>query len=275
MHRDAALDFDPLARQLRRLAARQGWMMATQARVDSTNDRVRALVESADGGVRGPAVVVAAEQTAGVGRRGARWLSAPGDGLWFSLVVPAGPELPDAPPALALAGRLAGVLRGQGVPATVKWPNDLYLNEGKLGGLMIERSRLGGELRWLAGVGINWRQPADPLDADYRASAISEAGDGWRGSSIALALALVEAAVTVMSRPADWPGELAHLSRRHHGFGKPVVVERGNGIGESGIAGLICPDGNLEIARSDGCVIRAGAHDRVRVLAERAGRDSY
>lgn len=275
MHRDAALDFDPLARQLQRLAARRGWLVITQARVDSTNDRVRALVESADDGAPGPAVVVAAEQTAGVGRRGARWLSAPGDGLWFSLVVPAAPELPDAPPALALAARLATVLRGQGVPATVKWPNDLYLNEGKLGGLLIERCRLGGAVRWLAGVGVNWRPPAASLQADYRASAISEAGDGWRGDSIALALALVEAAVNVMSRPADWPGELAHLSRRHHGFGKPVAVERGDGSRENGIAGLICPDGDLEIARPDGCVVRAGAHDRVRVLAERAGRDSY
>ncbi|WP_410474260.1 biotin--[acetyl-CoA-carboxylase] ligase [Guyparkeria sp. TX1] len=275
MHRDAALDFDPLARQLQQLAARRGWMMSARDCVDSTNERVRALVESADGGVPAPAVVVAAEQTAGVGRRGARWLSAPGDGLWFSLVVPAGPALPDAPPGLALAGRLVGVLQGQGVPATVKWPNDLYLNEGKLGGLMIERRRLGGEVCWLAGVGINWRQPGGPLDAAYRASAIGEAGDGWRGDSIALALALVEAAVTVMSRPADWPGEMARLSRRHYGFGKPVAVEHGNGARATGIAGMIRPDGDLEIAQADGRVIRAGTHDRVRVLVERAGTDSY
>ncbi|RRQ20305.1 biotin--[acetyl-CoA-carboxylase] ligase [Guyparkeria sp. SCN-R1] len=275
MHRDAALDFDPLARQLQRLAARRGWVMAARASVDSTNDRVRALVESAEGGARAPVVVVAAEQTAGVGRRGARWLSAPGDGLWFSLVVPAGPELPDAPPGLALAGRLAGVLQGQGVPATVKWPNDLYLDEGKLGGLMIERRRVGGEVCWLAGVGINWRRPAGPLDAEYRASAISEAGDGWQGDSIALALALVEAAVIMMSRPADWPGEMAGLSRRHHGFGKPVAVEHGNGARTTGIAGVIRPDGDLDITRSDGRVIRAGAHDRVRVLLDRAGNDSY
>ena len=275
MHRDAALDFEPLARQLQRLAARQGWVMAAEACVDSTNDRVRSLVESVDGGVHGPVVVVAAEQTAGVGRRGSRWLSAPGEGLWFSLVVPAGSELPEAPPALALAGQLAGVLQGHGVPATVKWPNDLYLNEGKLGGLMIERRRLGGVVCWLAGVGINWHEPAGPLDAGYRASAISEAGDDWRGSSIDLALALIEAAVTLMSRPADWSGELARLSCRHHGYGKPVVVEHGNGVCETGIAGMIRLDGDLEIARSDGRVIRAGAHDRVRLLAERAGHDSY
>ncbi|MFO7808821.1 biotin--[acetyl-CoA-carboxylase] ligase [Guyparkeria sp.] len=275
MHRDAALEFDPLARQLQQLAVRRAWVMAAEPRVDSTNERVRALVESIDGGVCAPVLFVAGEQSAGVGRRGARWLSAPGDGLWFSLVVPAGPELPDAPPALALAGRLAGVLQEQGVSATVKWPNDLYLEEGKLGGLMIERRRLGGKTCWLAGVGINWRQPAGPLDAGYRASAISEAGDGWRGDSSLLALSLVEAAVKVMSCPADWPVEMARLSRQHHGFGKSVAVEHGNGVCATGIAGVIRPDGDLEITRSDGRVIRAGPHDRVRVLVEGAGRDSY
>ena len=140
---------------------------------------------------------------------------------------------------------------------------------------MIERRRLGGEVCWLAGVGINWRQPIGQLDANYRASAISEADDGWRGDSIALALALIEAAVTVMSRPADWPGELARLSCRHHGHGKPVTLERSDGAREAGVAGAIRPDGDLEITRSDGRVIRAGVHDRVNVLAEHAGHDSH
>lgn len=275
MHRNLALDFDPLARQLRRLAARQGWVMAAEACVDSTNERVRALVESLDGGAQDPIVFLAGEQTAGVGRRGAHWLSAPGDGLWFSLVVPAGLELPEAPPGLALAARLSRVLQGQGVSVTVKWPNDLYLNAGKLGGLMIERCRLGGEVCWLAGVGINWRHPAGPLDAGYRASAISEVGGSWQGDSIALALALIEAAITLMARPADWPAEMARLSRMHGGFGKPVAVERGNGVCKTGIAGAIRPDGDLEIHLPDGRMTRAGAHDRVRVLAERTGHDSY
>ncbi|MFI9652737.1 biotin--[acetyl-CoA-carboxylase] ligase [Guyparkeria halopsychrophila] len=275
MQRDAALDFDPLARQLQRLAARRGWLMAAEERVDSTNERVRALVDSADGADRMPAVVVAAEQTAGVGRRGARWLSTPGDGLWFSLAVAAGAELPEASPGLALAGRLAGVLQGRGVPATVKWPNDLYLEGGKLGGLMIERRRLRGTVCWLAGVGINWRHPVGPLDADYRASAISEAADGRPGDAIELALALIEAAVTVMARPEQWPAEIARLSCAHLGFERPVAVERGDGACVTGIAGAICPDGALEITLSDGRVIRAGAHDRVRVLAEHTGHDSY
>ncbi|QGT79249.1 biotin--[acetyl-CoA-carboxylase] ligase [Guyparkeria halophila] len=269
MHRDVVLDFGSLVPRLQRLAARRGWLLAAEARVDSTNQRVRALLESDDGASR-PVVAIAAEQTAGVGRRGARWLSTPGDGLWFSLAVPAETRLPAAPPGLALAGCLAGVLVRHEVPATVKWPNDLYLGEGKLGGLMIERGRLGGELYWLAGVGINWRRPPGAIEAAYPPAALADLGDRWGGDSIALASALVEAAVGLMRRPVDWPAELARLSRAHHAFGQTVVVERADGGREIGTAGAIGSNGNLAVTRADGSVIRAGAHDRVRLLAGRA-----
>ncbi|MFP4462808.1 MAG: biotin--[acetyl-CoA-carboxylase] ligase [Guyparkeria sp.] len=273
MHRDLALDFDSLLPRLGQLAEARGWSLAAEARVDSTNRRVGALVGSAEGGGRRPALAVANEQTAGVGRRGARWQSGPGDGLWFSLAVPAGKRLPEAPAGLALAGRLAGVLQGHGVPVVVKWPNDLYLEQGKLGGLMIERRRLGGVLCWVAGVGINWRHPAGRLDADYRPASLGKAVDARRIDSVDLALALIEAAIAVMTRPEDWPAEIALFSRAHHGFGEPVVVERGDGTRETGIAGPIRPDGELEVGRSDGRVIRAGTHDRVRLLAESARCD--
>ncbi len=270
MYRDAALDFDSLARRLRRRAGEKGWSLAVERRVDSTNERVRALVDPSGRVSPPPVVAVAAEQTAGVGRRGARWVSEPGDGLWFSLIVPAEARLPAAPPGLALAGQLVRVLRDHGVPACVRWPNDLYLAEGKLGGVMIERARAGGQWRWLAGVGINWRHPAGVRDAVYPTAALGGLAERGGVDSVALALALVEAAVDAMQRPERWPTEIAGLARAHHAFGRPVIVERGAGERESGTAGLIRPDGELEIVRPDGAVIRAGTHDRVRSLDERS-----
>ncbi|MFN2382143.1 MAG: biotin--[acetyl-CoA-carboxylase] ligase [Guyparkeria sp.] len=276
MHRDAELDFDPFARRLRLLAEQEGWSLAVEARVGSTNESVCALVESAAGPSATPAVAVAAEQSAGVGRRGARWLSTAGDGLWFSLVVPAAAGLPETPPGLALAARLAAVLQGYGVPAVVKWPNDLYLhgdgrdgrdNPGKLGGLMIQRRRLAGEICWLAGVGVNWRRPSQSLDADYSPAALGEVLELRRDDSIALALALIRAAVDVMGCPADWLVEVERVSRMHLALGRAVELEHGDGRCEKGIAGAIRPDGDLEITLSDGRVVRAGALDRVRLLA--------
>ena len=267
MHRDVALDFDSLVPRLRCLAGARGWLLAAEACVESTNDRVRALVEA---GHRMPAVAVAAEQTAGVGRRGTKWESARGDGLWFSLVVPADGHLPVVHPGIALAGRLVRVLRTHHVPACAKWPNDLYLEDGKLGGLMIRRGRIDGSPSWLAGVGINWRRPAAPLPAGYRAAAIVDAADIDRPRSTDLALALIEAAVDTMRSPASWPDEVASLSRDHYGFGLPVVVERASGERETGTVGAIRADGDLDVARADGSLTRAGAHDRVRLLADRA-----
>lgn len=267
MHRDAALDFDSLVPRLRRLADARGWLLAAEDRVDSTNDRVRTLVE---GGHRLPAVAVAAEQTAGVGRRGTRWESARGAGLWFSLVVPADGQLPLVHPGIALAGRLVRLLRDYHVPACAKWPNDLYLDHGKLGGVMIRRGRIDGMPGWLAGVGINWRRPAGPLPAGYRAAAIGEAVEVESPRSTDLALALVEAAVATMQSPAGWADELRSLSRDHYGFGLPAVVERASGERETGTVGAIRVDGGLDLARADGSLTRVGAHDRLRLLADRA-----
>src|SRR5207342_2673670 len=84
-----------------------------------------------------PVLLIALEQTAGRGRRGRRWHSAPGAGLTFSLarrVARPARELP----ALSLAAGIAATraLRALGVArAALKWPNDLVVGDAKLGGI--------------------------------------------------------------------------------------------------------------------------------------------
>lgn len=102
----------------------------------------------------GTCAVLAEAQTAGRGRGGNAWESAPGAGLWLSAALP--------PPALApglvlqrAMGAVAEILQTGGQPLGLKWPNDLVAwKEGrlvKLGGILGE---LQGD-RMILGLGVN------------------------------------------------------------------------------------------------------------------------
>src|SRR5690348_15026757 len=108
-------------------------------------------------------VLLAAEaQSAGRGRRGRRWYASPGYAVTFSLCRTTRRPLRELP-GLALAAGVAVVraLRGLGArQASLKWPNDIVVDEAKLGGILVEsRTREGGTLA-VIGVGINCRRDA-------------------------------------------------------------------------------------------------------------------
>lgn len=117
--------------------------------VDSTNDEVKRL------GIAGAAdgmIVIADKQTAGRGRRGAAWVSPPGEALAFSLLVR--PTEPMALwPRLALASGLAvaEALEAHGVIAGIKWPNDVWVGGRKICGVLVEAA---GNFA-IIGIGVN------------------------------------------------------------------------------------------------------------------------
>lgn len=119
----------------------------------STSDEVRSL----DFG-GGYAVCSAEAQTSGRGRRGERWVSPVARNLYFSLryEVPAGNPYPKGL-SLSVGVVIARAIKaGCGVPVKVKWPNDLYVLDRKLGGILVEISvRPNGNLDVIVGVGIN------------------------------------------------------------------------------------------------------------------------
>lgn len=115
----------------------------------STNDELRAL---ADSGAGEGLVLLALHQTAGRGRRGAAWFAPPGESLAFSILVR--PQEPKALwPRLALATGLAvaGAVECFGQAAGVKWPNDVWIGQRKVAGILVEA---GGDYV-IAGIGIN------------------------------------------------------------------------------------------------------------------------
>lgn len=155
--------------------------------VGSTNAHAMAQGREAP---TGPLVVAAWRQTAGRGRAGRSWEARSGDTLTFSLALPlALLDVPGGGSALSLAvgvmvvralQRLPRQGDAPGTPALgLKWPNDLWIDGRKLGGILIEAAHppgLPAHRRWVVvGIGINLQGTA----ADQAAQRTDLAGHGW------------------------------------------------------------------------------------------------
>lgn len=123
-------------------------------RCNSTNTML--LEEKGNGCV----LLAAEEQTAGRGRRGRRWHSAPGAGLTFSLALQVRRPVRELAGLSLVAGvALSKALRALGVArASLKWPNDLVADGAKLGGILVETRGSGTSTRAVIGIGINCRR---------------------------------------------------------------------------------------------------------------------
>jgi BirA family transcriptional regulator, biotin operon repressor / biotin---[acetyl-CoA-carboxylase] ligase len=116
-------------------------------------------------------VVVAEEQTAGIGRHGHTWYSAGGGGLYLSIIL----RLPfpaDVLPVLTMALGLAAqgaVAEVCGVECDIRWPNDLLSGGKKLAGIMVQAAERGA---LIAGIGVNVNQVAFPEDLQAIATSL-------------------------------------------------------------------------------------------------------
>jgi BirA family biotin operon repressor/biotin-[acetyl-CoA-carboxylase] ligase len=115
---------------------------------------------AADGAPSGT-LVIANEQTAGRGRGGKSWRSAPGAGLWLTLI-----DRPADNSGLGVLSLRVGLASAEALdrfapePIRLKWPNDLYIDRGKLGGILVEARWREQAVEWVAiGLGVNVRAP--------------------------------------------------------------------------------------------------------------------
>jgi len=120
-------------------------------------------------------LVVAEHQTAGRGRRGRSWASPAGKNLYASLVLR--PELPPqrAPELTLLAAvAVAETLRGDGVVASIKWPNDLQVGGKKIAGILTELSAEADRVHFVVlGIGVNLNAGPSDFPADVAETATS------------------------------------------------------------------------------------------------------
>ena len=212
-----------------------------------------------------PVLLAAEAQTAGRGRRGRRWHSAPGAGVTFSL----GRRVRRPVRELAALSLVAGVaaaraLRALGLrQAALKWPNDLMVDGAKLGGILVENRDSNYAV---IGIGINCRRTRG-LDAgrgrkpaflhDYvavpRNRVIQEVG-----------CALLEALAAFEERGldalrAEWQAMDAHAGQR-------LRVRLANGKVLTGTASGLAQDGSLQLMTRRGLqAVNSG-----RVMSARA-----
>src|SRR5262249_20467238 len=152
---------------------------ATQAGAASRGEPPRRDAADVEG-----VVVVADAQTAGRGRRGHSWFSPPGSGLYASVILVPGRSTADPGRATSLLTLAAGVAlseaigRAAGLHVDLKWPNDLFVAQRKLGGILAEASPAGETIGAVVlGYGINLQPAAyPPALADAATSIGSETG---------------------------------------------------------------------------------------------------
>lgn len=214
--------------------------------VGSTNDVAAALAEA---GAPEGTTVVADAQTAGRGRRGRRWFSPPGAGLYLSAICRP-PDL-ELLPLLAAVAVAEGVDEATGVVPEIKWPNDLVVRDGavrrKLAGILAESSGTGAALPYVVlGIGINVRRSAYPPDVAARAVSLEEltgtaVDRGRLLVAVLAALARWRTAVRLHGGAllrARWR-DLAPTSE-----GAPVEIDQADGR-RRGVTAGIDPDGAL------------------------------
>jgi len=219
----------------------------------STNDVARAW--ALDGAPEG-ATVLADSQTRGRGRHGRRWASAAGAGAYRSVVLRP-PFSPGELGLLSLAAALAtvrAIREATGVAVGAKWPNDLVVEERKLGGILLEaETDLESVRSAIVGIGLNVAGAPEQLPPGATLPSTSLAALGNSVRRVPLVCELLKQLETTYHLLCR--GESSRLLAEYLSLettlGQPVTVR----VGDQAIEGLVqglSPQGALEVRTGAG-----------------------
>jgi BirA family biotin operon repressor/biotin-[acetyl-CoA-carboxylase] ligase len=144
-----------------------GQNLITIKQVDSTNNYLKDLLSNSKPVSEGT-VIMAESQYAGRGQQQNRWHSEDGKNLTFSILLKpiflAVTQQFDLTRAVSL-GIINALEPHLGAQVKIKWPNDIYFENGKLGGILIENMVQGSQIKnSIVGIGLNINQEGFPLD---------------------------------------------------------------------------------------------------------------
>lgn len=138
--------------------------------VGSTNDYAKEIGNKVNGGT----LVISEQQIKGKGRLGRSWKSASGEGIWMSLIIKPKIEPFKTPFITLVAGAsIVKALSNLGVDASIKWPNDIILNNKKICGILTELSAEMERVNYIViGVGINVKTMDFPDEIKEKATSL-------------------------------------------------------------------------------------------------------
>lgn len=235
--------------------------------VDSTNTYAKnRFAELADG-----TLVVSSSQTAGRGRLGRKWESPPGVNLYASLVIKQvkSPVLCGAVLGLAAIDTIREL--APELKPFLKWPNDVYLGDAKVAGILCESTGFEGDriAGIIAGIGLNVNMNAAQLAGiDQRATSLRLAAN--REFDLRIVLNSLEKSLSrYYSAKLAQPDELFETWKTQHKLlGQYLEIIDGKGEIHCGIFAGIDPDGAMILRGSDGTARRFDCGD-VRINRDR------
>jgi BirA family transcriptional regulator, biotin operon repressor / biotin---[acetyl-CoA-carboxylase] ligase len=211
------------------------------------------------------AVFLAEEQTAGRGRSAHTWHSERGNGIYCSFLLRP-PMTPAESLWLSLIAGVAvqdAVREITGLPADIRWPNDLLLNDKKFAGILTEMSSEGNKVNHaVIGIGINVNHQSFPQELSGTATSLAiEAGKKVDRLEIAAALIrTVDREYRALLRSMSSPIRTLTLrfepimrrveSRSSYALGKMVFVDEDGGY--EGITDGLDPRGFLRVRTEQG-----------------------
>jgi BirA family transcriptional regulator, biotin operon repressor / biotin---[acetyl-CoA-carboxylase] ligase len=249
----AALRHDPGATRLWR-------EIRVVAETGSTNDD---LAAAAVAGEPGGLVLVAEHQVAGRGRLQRTWDSPPRAGLTFSMLLrpPVPPSSVPLLPLLVATATATAVTERTDVDVRLKWPNDLMVDDRKLGGLLA--TVVGGvdELAVVVGLGLNVSTRRAELARPDASSLQLEARKPVDRQALLLAvLRSVAGAYSTWIALGGTPGGVLSRYRKLSAtLGRSVRVELSAGEAITGVAVDVDEAGRLVVDTADGSQVVSAA----------------
>jgi BirA family transcriptional regulator, biotin operon repressor / biotin---[acetyl-CoA-carboxylase] ligase len=203
------------------------------------------------------AVILADEQTAGVGRLGRSWLSQPELGIYVSILL----ALPLPAASVPLASLVVGLATAEAIHQStqltcdLRWPNDVLIRERKVAGIL---TQLAGS-RIIAGIGINVYQTEFPNDLRTPATSLRIESNGHSPSREAVVVALLESVDTFSSMLATQGSAAilrAFMAASSYVLDRRVVIED---TGERGVTAGLDENGFLLVQADSGSTQRVVA----------------
>ena len=190
-----------------------------------------------------PDFIYAGYQTAGRGQTGNSWESEEGKNLLCSILLPPDKNLYFLNIAVGVA-----LLRVIGEDFSIKWPNDIYWQDKKAAGILVENAIIGNEIKYsIAGIGLNVNQTEFKSDAPNPVSLKQIRGREYDIES--LMNRVLEEVHKVLNEPEQdiWSYYKSHLYRREGWY----PYEDNNGVFEAHIEDVL-PTGEIVLKDRQG-----------------------